>query len=82
MEKVRGLFSAFPAFQLSEDRQMIYWAFPSLSFTIGSQAEKKGANFKKMCGWFGGVGRIPVYYLSEKRKPSNSSDSDPEAYDL
>lgn len=32
---------------------MIYWAFPTLSFTIGNQSgekKKKGANFKKMCG--------------------------------
>lgn len=48
-EKVRGLFSAFPAFQLSEDRQMIYWAFPSLSFTIGNQPEKKKVQILKRC---------------------------------
>lgn len=34
---------------------MIYWAFPSLSFTIGNQPEKKGANFKKMCSCFEGA---------------------------
>lgn len=48
-EKVRGLLSAFPALQLSEDRQMIYWAFPSLSFTIGNQPEKKKVQILKRC---------------------------------
>lgn len=31
------LLFALPALQLSEDRQMIYWAFPSLPLTVGNQ---------------------------------------------
>jgi hypothetical protein len=50
VEKVLGLFSVFPAFQLGEDRQMIYWAFPSLPFTIGSQpGKKKKVQILKRC---------------------------------
>lgn len=64
VEKVRGLFSAFPASQLSEDRWMIYWAFPTLSFTIGNQSggKKKVQILKRCVAVWRRVGRIPVYH--------------------